>query len=288
MEAAQPTPQDQEKTHVLIVANETVGGQKLIDAIDARAARGPIRCTVVCPQNAPKRGFVLYDDTTRSAAAVRLELTLEHLRKMGIEANGEVMDPDPYMATQDAVRQWGADEIIISTYPYPRSGWLRRDLVGRIRKWSGVPVEHVVVDLREEPVQSVLVVASRTVGGRELIDTLERRSSSSPHRFTVIVPPTGPEDEDAQERLDSTLSELRRAGLDVRGYVSEPDPFNSVMNALAHHPADEIVISTLPAYKSRWLRSDLIGKVRKASGREVEHVTSDPAGSREQEAEAVA
>jgi hypothetical protein len=273
---------------VLIVANETVGGQKLIGAIDARAARGPIRCTVVCPQNTPKRGFVIYGDTARSAAAVRLELTLEHLRGMGIEANGEVMDPDPYMATQDAVRQWGADEIIISTYPYPRSGWLRRDLVGRIRKWSGVPVEHVVVDLREEPVRNVLVVASRTVGGRELIDTLERRSSSSPHRFMVIVPPTGADDDDAQERLDSTLAELRRAGLDVRGYVSEPDPFNSVMNALAHHPADEIVISTLPAYKSRWLRADLIGKVRKASGRQVEHVTSDPAGSREQEAEAVA
>jgi hypothetical protein len=187
------------------------------------------------------------------------------------------------MATQDAVRQWGADEIIISTYVYPRSGWLRRDLVGRIRKWSGVPVEHVVVDLREEPVRNVLVVASRTVGGRELIDTLERRSSSSPHRFMVIVPPTGSDDDDAQERLDSTLAELRRAGLDVRGYVSEPDPFNSVMNALAHHPADEIVISTLPAYKSRWLRSDLIGKVRKASGREVEHVTSEPGGAREPE-----
>ena len=271
----------QEPVHVLVVANETVGGQKLIEALERRAARGPIRCTVVCPQNTPKRGFVIYDDSARSAARVRLELTLERLREMGIEARGEVMDPDPYLATQDAIREWGADEIIVSTYVYPRSGWLRRDLVERIENWSGLPVEHVVVDLREEPVRHVLVVASRTIGGRPLIDALERRSSSSPHRFTVIVPPTDADDEDAQTRLDATLDELRRAGLQVTGYVTEPDPFRSVMNTLAHHPADEIIISTLPSQKSRWMRGDLIGKVRKASGRPVEHVVSDPAADRE-------
>ena len=189
---------------------------------------------------------MIYDDTARSAARVRLELILERLHEMGIEARGEVMDPEPYLAVQDAMREWGADEIIISTYMYPRSGLLRRDLVERIEKWSGLPVEHVVVDLREEPVRNVLVLASQTVGGRSLIETLERRSTSSPHRFTVILPPTGPDDETAQERLDNTLAELRRAGLDVTGYVAEPDPFNSVLNALGHHPADEIVVSTLP------------------------------------------
>ena len=73
---------------------------------------------------------------------------------MGIEARGEVMDPDPFLAVQDALRIYGADEIIISTYPYPRSGWLRRDLVERIESCSGLPVEHVVVDLHEEPVQA--------------------------------------------------------------------------------------------------------------------------------------
>ena len=115
----------------------------------------------------PRRGFVIYDDTARSAARVRLELTLQRLREMGIEARGEVMDPDPYIATQDAVRQWGADEVIVSTYPYPRSGVLRRDLVERIEKWSGLPVEHVIVDLREEPVRHVLVRREPDVGGPE-------------------------------------------------------------------------------------------------------------------------
>jgi len=262
---------------VLVVANETVGGQKLIEAIERRAAKGPIRCTVVCPQNTPKRGFVIYDDSVRSAARVRLDLTLQRLHAMGIEARGEVMDPDPYLAVQDAIREWGADEIIISTYPYPRSGWLRRDLVGRIEAWSGLPVEHVVVDLSEEPVRHVLVVASQTVGGRPLIEALEQRATSSPHRFTVICPQTGPDDEGAQARLDQTLAELRQAGLEVNGYVTHPDPFTSVMNAHENDPADEIIISTLPSFKSRWLRGDLIGKVRRATARPVEHVVSDPA-----------
>ena len=67
MEASGATP-TQDKAHVLVVANETVGGQRLIDAIEQRATRGPIRVTVVCPQNTPRRGFVIYDDSVRSAA----------------------------------------------------------------------------------------------------------------------------------------------------------------------------------------------------------------------------
>jgi len=273
----------QEPAHVLVVANETVGGQKLIDAIERRAARGPIRCTVVCPQNTPKRGFVIYDDSARSAARVRLELTLDRLREMGIEARGEVMDPDPYLATQDAIREWGADEIIVSTYVYPRSGWLRRDFVERIQKWSGLPVEHVVVDLREEPVRNVLVVASQTVGGPQLIESLERRATSSPHRFTVIAPQSGGDDGAAatEERLEQTLAELRQAGLKVKGYVTHPDPLLSIRQAMQISPADEIVISTLPKQKSRWLRGDLINQARKATGRPVEHIVFDPDAARE-------
>ena len=140
MEATHSTQSGQEPAHVLVVSNETVGGHKLLEAIERRAARGPIRCTVICPQRAPRQGFVIYDDTMRSAARVRLELTLDRLGELGIPAHGEVMDVDPYIATQDAIREWGADEVIVSTYPYPRSGVLRRDLIERIEKWSGLPV----------------------------------------------------------------------------------------------------------------------------------------------------
>jgi hypothetical protein len=283
VEASQQPESGREPVHVLVVSNETVGGHKLLGAIERRAAQGPIRCTVVCPQNVPHQGFVIYDDTVRSAARVRVELLLERLSELGIPAHGEVMDPDPYVATQDAIRAWGADEIIVSTFPYPRSGVFRRDLIERIGKWSGLPVEHVVVDLREEPVRHVLVVASQTVGGPQLIESLERRSTSSPHRFTVIAPQGGGDDGAAatQERLDQTLAELRQAGLKVKGYVTHPDPLTSIRQAMQVYPADEIVISTLPKQKSRWLRGDLINQARKATGRPVEHLEFDPDAARE-------
>jgi hypothetical protein len=283
MEAAGTAAPAQEPAHVLVVSNETVGGHKVLAAIEERARRGPIRCTVVCPQNRPRQGFVIYDDTMRSAARVRLETMLARLRELGIRAYGEVMEPDAYIATQDAIREWGADEIIVSTYPYPRSGMLRRDLIERIRNWSGLPVEHVVVDLREEPVRHVLVVASQTVGGPQLIQSLERRSTSSPHRFTVIAPQSGGENGQAetQKRLDQTVRELRDAGLDVTGYVTHPDPLTSIRNAFQSYPADEIVISTLPREKSRWLRGDLITQVQRATGRPVEHLVFDPDADRE-------
>jgi hypothetical protein len=273
--------------HVLVVANETVGGEKLFQALERRAARGPIRCTVICPQNRPRRGYVIYDDSARSAARIRLDLTLERLRKLGIEAQGELMDPDPYLAVKDALREHGADEIIISTLPYPRSGWLRRDLVGRIRAYAEVPVEHVIVNLNEEPTRHALVVANQTVGGRNLIETLKRRASESPHRFTVICPQDGAGDgavEKAEERLGQTLRRLEREGLDVTGYVTHPDPLTSIMNAVDQDPPNEIIISTLPSYKSRWLRGDLIGRVRRGTGLRVEHVTSEPAAGERQAA----
>jgi hypothetical protein len=265
--------------NVLVIANETVGGRKLLEAIERRAARGPIRCTVICPQNQPRKGFVIYDDSVRSAAQVRLELTLARLHELGIPAAGEVLDPDPYLAAQDALRLYGADEIIISTYPYQRSGWLRRDLVQRIRDFAGVPVEHVVVLPTEEPFKHTLVVANQTVTGRALIDALERRSTESPHRFTVICPQDGAENEAtaaAQERLDETLRVLRQAGLQVVGYVTHPDPLTSIVNTHQFDHADEIVISTLPSYGSNWLRGDLINRARRATGLPVEHVTSEP------------
>jgi hypothetical protein len=278
MEAAGPHGGQGKPAHVLVVADETVGGRLLMEAIERRAAQGPIRVTVVCPQNEPHRGFVIYDTSARSAARIRLEQLLERLHQLGIEATGDVMDPDPFLATQDALRLWGADEIIISTYPYPRSGALRRDLIARIRNFAKIPVEHVIVDLSEEPTAHTLVVANQTVGGRPLIETLERRSTESPHRFTVIMPLGGSADaaeQPAEQRLEETLGELRSAGLVVSGYVTHPDPLTAIANAHQHDPADEIVISTLPSYRSNWLRGDLINRARRSTGVPVEHVTSD-------------
>jgi len=217
---------DGETKTVLVVANETVGGLALIEAVKERAARGPARFCVICPQNEPRHGYVVYDDLVAQSAQNRLETTLRELREEGIDADGQVMDPDPYHATTDAIAEFGADEIIISTHPGTRSGWLRRDLVDRIRRESGLPVTHVVVDLDAERAhkRSTLVVANQTVGGQALIDLLKQKAALSPHRFIVICPVGDGTPEEAAARLEGTLTRLNEAGLEATGQVGDPDP----------------------------------------------------------------
>jgi hypothetical protein len=69
------------------------------------------------------------------------------LRDEGIEAHGQIAHPDPYTAAMEIIGDERVDELIVSTFPGERSGWLRRDVVERLRSDAGVPVEHVVAAL---------------------------------------------------------------------------------------------------------------------------------------------
>ncbi len=265
---------------ILVVANETVGGRALIDTVkrhaeEAHGRNQPFRVTVICPQNEPRSGYVIYEDSVRAAAENRLGMTLAQLREVGIDAEGEVMDPDPYAATMDAIESYGADEVIISTHPGTRSGWLRRDLVDRVRDASGLPVEHVVVDLEadRQHVTRTLVVANQTVGGEPLLELLRNKGRESPHNFVVILPQgESGEHGDAHQRLAHTLEQLHESGLEAVGQVMDPDPYTAIQNALQFYPADEIVISTFPETRSGWLRADLVARVKTSTSKPVEHV----------------
>ena len=273
---------------ILVVANETLGGQSLIQAVRRRAEQAheesrPVEVMVVCPQNQPKHGYVVYDDTVRTAAENRLKTTLEQLRRAGIEATGEVMDPDPYNATIDALGIFLADEIIISTHPETRSGWMRRDLIERVSESSGLPVEHVVVDLDADRAQATrtLVVANQTVGGEPLIGLLKGKAAESPHSFIVIVPDSGEGDDSAHARLAKTLERLEGEALEAVGQVMHRDPYTAIQNALQFYAVDEVVISTFPGSRSGWLRSDLIARVQASTSKPVEHVVVSPAEAEE-------
>src|SRR5919201_4487186 len=166
--------------HVLVVANETVTGRRLIDAVEQRRAAGDLQVTVVCPVNQPERGYVVYEDTRRAAAGRRLEKTLAMLRGEGISAHGLVVECDPVTAVRDALAQLEppVDEIIVATHPQQKSGWLRRNVVDRIRGAADeIPVEHVVVDVTAETGQkNVLVIANETVLGQHLLDKIRERA----------------------------------------------------------------------------------------------------------------
>src|SRR3712207_769924 len=111
--------------NVLVLANETIGGKKLIDAIQARHEQGDAKFFIVVPRTRPKYGNVIYDEAVRSSAQVRVDLALAFARQAGMEAQGEVGDEDPFNAALDAVAEHRIDEVIVSTHPTTSSGWLR-------------------------------------------------------------------------------------------------------------------------------------------------------------------
>ena len=261
--------------HLLVVANETVGGSALIDAVRKRAEQGDLKVTVICPQNDPKGGWVIYDDAARGAAENRLQTTLAQLREIGIEAAGEIMDPDPYAATMDAVHAWGPDEVVISTHPETRSGWMRKDLVSRVEEDSGLAVEHVVVDLdaEREDVMRTLVVANQTVDSDPLHERIVEKSREGKHQFTIVVPASGGTG-DPHERLAHMLKRLSDDDVQAVGQVGHPDPFTAIQNAMQYYAVDEIMISTFEGERSGWLRANLIERTKAATSKPVEHVVA--------------
>lgn len=262
---------------LLVVANETVGGTALIDAVKQRAEAGDIKVTVICPQNDPRGGWVIYDDAARGAAENRLQTTLAQLREVGIDADGEIMDPDPYAATMDAIHAFNPDEVIISTHPETRSGWMRKDLVSRVEEDSGLPVEHVVVDLdaEREDVVRTLVVANQTADSEPLHQRIVERSGDGKHQFTIVVPASGGSG-DPHQRLAHMLKRLTDDGIQAVGQVGHPDPFTAIQNAMQFYAVDDILISTFEGERSGWLRANLIERVKAATSRPVEHVVTSP------------
>jgi hypothetical protein len=269
---------------VLVVANRTLGGEKLMQAVHARASEGPVRFRLVVPQSKPSAGLVIYDEAVRESAQVRVDLALSSVADEGLEATGEVGDADPFSATMDAVAEHRPDEIIISTYPAQHSGWLRRDLIERISNATGLPVEHIVVDLDQEGLRYkvTLVVANKTSSGEELIDHLKGMAAGERHLFIAVVPQadgSGDAPREARARLAKMLARLGEEGLLSSGMIGDPDPYTATINALGLFTVDNVVISTLPGERSGWLRSNLIERVAHTTSANVEHVVVDTQSS---------
>ena len=267
-----------------MVANETVAGKSLADALERRAAEGPLRVTVICPVTQPRDGYLVYETTRRTAARRRLDKTLDLLRSHGIPADGFVVETDPVDAVRDAFGQLEPppDEIVVSTHPEEQSGWLRRDVVDRIRSAAGdVPVEHVVVDITHEGgPANVLVIANETVVGAPLLDRIRERARRSPASFLILSPQSDPSvsaHPEAERRLRYAVGVLRSEGIDVHGEVAHPDPYTAAVQAVREERVDEIIVSTFPGEKvSSWLRGNLVERLRKDTKLPVEHVEVDP------------
>jgi hypothetical protein len=269
--------------HLLVVANETVTGRKLIEAVERRKDAGDLRVTVIAPVNQPQRGYVVYEDTRRAAAGRRLDRTLGMLRDEEIPAHGLVVETDPVTAVRDALAQLEppVDEILVATHPQQKSGWLRKNVVDRIRDAAGaVPVEHVVVDMADESGDTnVLVIANETVIGEPLLERIRERAGRGKASFLIVSPqsdPTQAEHPEAERRLRQALASLRGDGIEAHGQVAHPDPFSAALDAIREERVDEIIVSTFAPERSPWLRRNLVQRLHNETKLPVEHVVVQP------------
>ncbi|HWT21912.1 MAG TPA: universal stress protein [Solirubrobacteraceae bacterium] len=264
---------------ILVLANETIGGQKLLDAVRERAAEGDARFHVVVPQTRPRHGNVIYDEAVRDSAQVRVDLAVAFMREEGIEGSGEVGDADPLNAAKDAIAEHGIHEIIVSTLPATSSGWLRRDLIQALEQQTGLPVKHVVVDLAAEglPFDVTLVVANQTAASPQLVSRLKELADEGARRFIIVVPQDhgeGTAVRAARSRLRTLLGSLEEAGVVAAGMIGDPDPYTATMNAVQFFHISDIVISTLPEQQSKWVADKLVERVFKATSKRVEHIAA--------------
>jgi hypothetical protein len=128
----------------LVVANQTLGGAHLADAVRERMAAGECRFHVLVPATSTAEHAVWTEGEAVALATRRLEGALSRFRELGAEADGEVGDANPLEAIGDALRESEYDEIILSTLPPGISRWLGQDLVHRVERSSEVPVTHVI------------------------------------------------------------------------------------------------------------------------------------------------
>ena len=268
---------------ILVVANETLTGDELIDAVRRHAEAGDVLVRVIAPVNEPREGYVVYDNTRRAVAGRRLDRTLEKLREAGIPAIGDVVDNEPLTAVRDAIAQEEPDEVIVSTHPEAKSGWRRRNLLDEIRRTAGdIPVEHVVSDVAARTGdENVLVLANETVLGEPLLERIRERAKRSANvSFLIISPqsdPTQGSHPEAERRLRSALAKLRSEQIEAHGQIAHPDPFTAAMHAVRDERVDSILVSTFPEQRgSSWLRGDLVGRLQKEAKVPVEHVVVEP------------
>jgi hypothetical protein len=268
--------------HLLVVANETVTGRALIEAVERRK-NGELLVTVIAPVNQPERSLVVYQDTRRAAAGRRLDRTQSMLRDDGIHAHGIVVETDPVTAVRDALVQLDppVDEIILATHPQQKSGWLRKNVIDRVRETAGsIPVEHIVVDVAQETGEkNVLVLANETVVGRPLLERIRERAARGPASFLIISPqsdPTRADHPEAERRLRRVLAELRSDGIDAHGQVAHPDPFTAAIEAIEEERVDEVIVSTFAPSRSPWMRKNLIQRLHDETKLPVEHVVFQP------------
>ena len=158
---------------LLVVANEACAGDALFAEIRKRTGEGA-EVLVLAPALTPRLQFWLNDEALgRHAAEELLARSFAACAHEGLDVKGEVGDPDPLQAIDDALRTFDPDAIVIVTHPVGRQNWLERDVVAQARGRYALPITHLVVE--PEAGRAVVVPAApgegravKAHGGRDV------------------------------------------------------------------------------------------------------------------------
>ena len=270
---------------ILVVANETVVSQALVELIEETAQGGRRRRDGARAGEpaAPGLRRLLRHAARRGAAAARQDAR-PAARAPASMRTGVVVETDPVSALRDAIDQLEPDEVIVSTHPQQKSGWLRRNAVEQMRRVAGdLPFQH----RRRRPWRRAR--RRRTCSSSRTRRCSARRSSTrsasaraqSPRGFLIISPQGDSEGsyEEAEKRLLRAVTLLRSEGIEAHGQISHPDPFAAVMQTIEDERVDELIVSTFPDARSGWLRRNLLERLRDETKLPIKHVEVDvPAG----------
>jgi nucleotide-binding universal stress UspA family protein len=142
---------------LLLVANQTLGGEQLTALLDDLLQTGPCTLRLVVPvtdtEGAHQWDYPPVDrfvpdahKIARALAEGRLEHELARLLRIGAEVTGEVVDAEPLGRIGELLRAEDFDGVIVSTLPHRLSRWLITDLPHRIARSTRVPLTHVESD----------------------------------------------------------------------------------------------------------------------------------------------
>jgi hypothetical protein len=141
----------------------------------------------------------------------------------------------------------------------------------------------------------ILVVANQTVGGRALLDEIRNRAGGRDCEIRVVTPAltrsqlqhwTSDVDEalvEADRRRERSVKEIEAAGFRVSGEVGDSDPNAAIESALLRFAADELIISTHPPERSRWLERGVVECARRDIDLPITHVIVDLEAEGEEE-----
>ena len=134
----------------------------------------------------------------------------------------------------------------------------------------------------------VVVMANQTVGGRALLEEIKNRCQGRKNEILVVVPAltSSPLEHwasdvdaaiaEARQRLKDSLRAMESAGLTARGDVGDHhEPNAALEDALRYFAADEVIISTHPPHKSRWLERGVVDRARREVPLPITHVVVD-------------